>query len=239
MNTGIVRACVLAWALALGGCATAYQSKGFGGGFSETALSPDTFKIDFAGNGFTSAERASDFAILRAADKSLELGCHYFGVMNEADSATVSSATIGTAGWGRHGAWAFSNTVPIVTPNTVLLVKCFREPVAGMNLFDAHFIARSIRAKYGMKGGPVDSTTIVVHSNPAATDETPASRMAMAAPVQDIAAVVRSAQQIASQQGCAEVHSTGGSTFQASCTTFTLVIDCDGGSCRPLRAIQN
>jgi hypothetical protein len=249
MNARMVRLCALALALsALGGCATAYQSKGMTGGFSETMLSPDTFKINFSGNGFTSAERASDFAILRAADKSLEMGCNYFGVMNEADGASVGSATIGSAGWSGHHAWAFSNTVPIVKPNTNLLVKCYRDPPPGMSLFDAHFIAQSIRAKYGIKTAPIGvgmgpaAPTAVAPSAPAMSAPSPvlpAASMAPVSPTADVATLVRSAQQIASQQGCGDVHSAGGSTFKAQCTNFTLVIDCDAQSCQAVRAVNN
>jgi hypothetical protein len=141
----------LAAVVVLSGCATAYQAKGFTGGFSETLLAPDTFKVQFSGNGYTSAERASDFVILRAADKSMELGCNYFGVASEASGASVASASFGSAGWGRGGAWGFSNTIPVVKPHTALLVKCFREQQPGDNLLDAHFIDRSIRSKYGLK----------------------------------------------------------------------------------------
>ncbi len=35
--------------LALTACATTYQAEGFTGGFSETALAPDTYKILFRG----------------------------------------------------------------------------------------------------------------------------------------------------------------------------------------------
>lgn len=245
MNGQMVRVCALVLAfLTLGGCATAYQSKGMTGGFSETLLAPDTFKINFSGNGFTSAERASDFAILRAADKSLEMGCNYFGVMNEADGASVSSATIGTAGWSGHHAWAFSNTVPIVKPNTNLFVKCYRDAPPGMSLFDAHFIAQSIRAKYGIKTTPLGVG--VVSATPAsAAPVTPSvaapSPVLPSAPVPapDVATLVRSAQQVATQQGCGDVHSAGGSSFKAQCSSFTLLIDCDGQSCRPERAINN
>lgn len=141
----------LAAVVVLSGCATAYQAKGFTGGFSETLLAPDTFKVQFSGNGYTSAERASDFVILRAADKSMELGCNYFGVASEANGASVGSASFGTAGWGRGGAWGFSNTIPVVKPHTALLVKCFRDQQPGVNLLDAHFVDRSIRSKYGLK----------------------------------------------------------------------------------------
>lgn len=230
-----LRSCaLLAVAGALSGCATAYQAKGLTGGFSETVLSPDTFKIDFKGNGYTSNERASDFAVLRAADKSLELGCNYFGIMNEANGASVGSATVGTGGWNNHNAWGFSSTFPIVKPDSALFVKCFRENVAGQNLFDAHFVAQSIRAKYSIKtpipGGGLSQL-------PAAS---PVASAASVAPVAgDLAAQVRAAQQIATSQGCGDVHTTGGSSFQAQCSHFTIVIDCNGQQCHPTKTMAN
>ncbi|WP_426269133.1 CC0125/CC1285 family lipoprotein [Dyella kyungheensis] len=239
MKAWIARASATALvALALGGCATAYQSKGLTGGFSETVLSPDSFKINFSGNGFTSAERASDFAVLRAADKSLELGCNYFGIMNEADGATVGSATISSGGWNHHSAWGVSNTFPIVKPNSSLFVKCSREQVAGANLLDAHYIAQSIRAKYGIKT-PVPGGGLTQLVAPSAPQVTASAAPVVSAPAPDLAALVRSAQQVATSQGCGDVHSTGGSSFQAKCTSFKLVIDCDGNSCHPSRAINN
>ncbi len=50
----------------LSGCATSYQQRGFAGGYSETQLAPDVFRVNFEGNGYTSSERAQDFALLRA-----------------------------------------------------------------------------------------------------------------------------------------------------------------------------
>lgn len=227
----------------LSGCATAYQEKSFTGGFSETVLAPDAFKVQFAGNGFTSAERASDFAILRAADKSMELGCSYFGVVNEADGASVGSITVGSAGWGRGGAWAFSNTMPVVKPNTALLVKCFRERQPGVNLFDAHFIDQSIRSKYGMKpntayGAAAAPTIVSPAGSPSAGEVPPVKGPVDPAPA-DYATMVLSAQRVSTQMGCGDVHSAGGAKFQASCRTYSVIIDCHGDSCRPIRSLNN
>jgi hypothetical protein len=145
----------LAAIVVLSGCATAYQEKGYTGGFSETMLAPDTFKVQFSGNAYTSAERASDFVVLRAADKSIELGCNYFAVAGEANGASVGSFTAGGAGWGHRGAWGWSSTVPVVKPNSALLVKCFPEKPEGINVLDAHFVDQSIRTKYGLKSHAV------------------------------------------------------------------------------------
>ena len=72
-------------AAVLSGCATAYQSVGFMGGFSETQLSENVYRVRFNGNGFTSAERASDFALLRSSGLCLKAGYQYF-IVSDAES---------------------------------------------------------------------------------------------------------------------------------------------------------
>jgi len=73
-------------AIALGGllltaCATGYQSSGFTGGFKDTQLAPDVFRVSFSGNGFTSSDRVQDFALLRAAELTLANDARYFAVI--------------------------------------------------------------------------------------------------------------------------------------------------------------
>jgi len=53
-------------------------------GFTETRLAPDIFAISFAGNSFTSPERVSDFALLRAAELTLNKGDNRFTLLNVA-----------------------------------------------------------------------------------------------------------------------------------------------------------
>lgn len=238
----------IAMTVALYGCATAYQSKGMTGGFSETMLSPDMFKIEFSGNGFTSAERASDFAILRAADKSLELGCDYFTIVNEANGASVSSVSVGTAGWGRYGAWGITSTEPVVKPNTTLLVKCFSDKRMSPNAFDAHFIVDSIRSKYGinLSSNPANNNTVPALNKAAASTKMTTPNNAAnhyiptsdAEPSPDYADIVIAAQKLSTRMGCGDVKSTGGTTFKAECGAYNVAIDCDGGSCHPTHTIN-
>src|SRR5262245_65287639 len=61
-------------AFLLSGCATSYQSNGFTGGYSETQLAPDVFRVAFRGNRYTSPEQARDFCMLRAAELALQHG---------------------------------------------------------------------------------------------------------------------------------------------------------------------
>ncbi len=47
----------------LAACATAYQPQSFSGGFTETQLDKNVFRVSFQGNGYTRAERAEEMAI--------------------------------------------------------------------------------------------------------------------------------------------------------------------------------
>jgi len=65
--------------MALAGCATKYQNgSGSGGGFTESQLDKNLFRVSVNGNQYTSAERARELALLRSADLTLQLGFSYF-----------------------------------------------------------------------------------------------------------------------------------------------------------------
>ncbi|GGA04458.1 hypothetical protein GCM10011408_27870 [Dyella caseinilytica] len=46
------------------------------------------------------------------------------------------------------------------------------------------------------------------------------------------------AQDAATQIGCGAVQANGGSTFVAACGSYSVLIDCDGGQCRPMHTIK-
>jgi hypothetical protein len=151
--------------VALGGCATGYQSSGFSGGFSETQLAPDVFRISFAGNGFTSGERAQDFAMLRAADLSVKHGFTHFAVINEANSMARQTITTpgqsyttgnvnvvgGRAYYSAQSTYVPGANIDVFKPRSGLLIRCFRGQPKGTYGFDARFLQSSIRAKYRLK----------------------------------------------------------------------------------------
>jgi len=145
--------------------ATPYKSHGIAGGHSDTARAPDVYRISFRGNGYTSRERAQDFAVLRAADLTLSHGYRYFAVVNETQGG--SSGMINTPGYSytsgspvTAGNYAFGNahtayvpgvSIPIYFPESGLLVRCFRErPEGFLFAFDAVLFrarcARGIRS---------------------------------------------------------------------------------------------
>lgn len=120
-------------ALAVCGCATSYQQTGFTGGFSETKLGPDTVRVVFKGNGYTSDERATDFALLRAAQLCREGGFTHFTVQPQASSTPAVSVNGGMA-----------------KPGVALLAKFYRSKVDELAL-DAAFVVSSIKSKYNLQ----------------------------------------------------------------------------------------
>ena len=122
------------------------------------------FQIRFAGNGYTSSERAQDFALLRAADLTLTHGFRYFAIANSAEGSSISSVTLPGTSYTTGNVTRYGNTavgsatttyipptsIPIIKPRAGILIRCFQQrPPAGY-VFDASFLSQSIRAKYGM-----------------------------------------------------------------------------------------
>lgn len=156
---------VIAGVILVSGCATPYHPAGFMGGFSETQLAPDVFRVTFRGNGYTSDERAQDFAMLRASELSLQNGFTCFAIIDERDSSTpftVStpghSYTTGTAyvsgnnvSYTGHTTYSPGYTFTFFKPKTGLLFRCFQAKPDAIFTFDASFLKNSVRQKYRLK----------------------------------------------------------------------------------------
>jgi hypothetical protein len=151
----------------LAGCATAYQSKGFTGGYSESKLSENVFRVYFRGNAKTSAERAEDFTMLRSAELSQDHGFSYFIVVDENSvsevtgtyntptqtNTTATATAVGnTAYRTSHSTTSGSLAMHIRKPSDRMTIVCFREkPTVDGTVYEARFVVGSIRSKYGME----------------------------------------------------------------------------------------
>ena len=149
--------------LVLSACATPYQKVGFGGGFSETQLSENVFRVSFVGNGYSRGERAEDFALLRCAELALEIGFSHFALADSKSATSTStyttpttsyttgnayvsgSAVYGNASTNTYGGQTMFISKPSAT-NTVVMFKG-KPDIQGI-AFDARFIYDSIRKKY-------------------------------------------------------------------------------------------
>lgn len=152
--------------LLISGCATPYQPDGFTGGYSDTQLAPDVFRVFFQGNGYTSSERIQDFAMLRAAELTIREGFKHFAIVNESSSDEISSFTTPgyshttgsgyvSGGYGNyygtysgHTTYNPPQTYFISKPRCEFLIKCFPEKTDDIYTFDALFLQNSIKRKY-------------------------------------------------------------------------------------------
>lgn len=146
-------------------CATGYQGKGFTGGFNDTQLAPDVFRVSFSGNAFTSNDRVQDFALLRAAEITLANNFKYFAVINSTNQSKTetyvspgSARTTGTvSGYGGTAYYSGTTTYDPPQVNTYykpgvgLMVRAFASKPDDIFTFDAEFIFKSIRSKYGIQ----------------------------------------------------------------------------------------
>lgn len=164
----------------LASCATGYHKTGITGGYSETQLAPDIFRVSFSGNGFSSNQRAEDLVLLRAAELTLNHGYSYFIVGGESDISVNQTAympghsyTSGSLSMvGNSAIYSAQTTyfpgmnIDIYKPGQELLIQCLRRrPDSGM-VFDASFLYSSLTQKYGVKS----------KQKPAATEATKVSR---------------------------------------------------------------
>lgn len=153
----------LAASLFIQGCATKYQPQGLSGGFSETKLDVNVWKVTFKGNGYTHPERASDFALLRSAELARENGYSYFIIVDSVERTRVSTSTTASSSVTTGSAYVSGNTVygsartnnfggqtfSVSRPSATNTIVCYREkPDINVMVYNAEFIVNSLQSKY-------------------------------------------------------------------------------------------
>jgi len=164
-----MRLFMIALLATLAGCSTSYGPSGLAGGYEETQLAPNVWRVSFTGNGYTTQERTQDFAMLRSAELTVKTGYRYFGfaaagvranpggvITTPGYSTTTGSASIygntisGNASTVSYPGSSYAWTFPTAN-NTVVM---FREkPQADTMIYDAQFICESLGTKYKVKCG--------------------------------------------------------------------------------------
>jgi len=158
----------IALALLLGGCATTYQPEGLSGGFTETQLDTNVFRVSFRGNGYTRAERAEELALLRSAELTLQNGFTHFLIVDGRSRERLGTYTTPTQSFTTANATAFGNSAygtartttyggqsfVVSRPSTTNTIVCFKEkPSIQALVYDAKFICNSLGKKHGVVCG--------------------------------------------------------------------------------------
>jgi hypothetical protein len=92
--TKMIALALVSGALLMLGCATGHESINLGvsGGYSETRLAPDTWRVVVEGNGFSTNSEIEQFLVRRCAELTLEQGKRYF-VLSDHDAWTDTQPT--------------------------------------------------------------------------------------------------------------------------------------------------
>lgn len=114
--------------LLLAGCTTAtpYQPIGTGGargGFSETRIAPNRYRVTFTGNTLTSRQRVENYLLFRAAELTVQEGSGCFTIVDRATDRNVETRVYrdpfgpGPYAWWRpswryRGAWGWRRWDP-------------------------------------------------------------------------------------------------------------------------------
>src|ERR1043166_4513540 len=121
-------ACALAMML---GCATPYQPKGYTGGYQDLQIGDNMFRVSFEGNGFTSAERTSEYLLLRDAEVTLDKGFRWFIIASDQQMSQTSGGSYKGGG------------VVASFPTSVNVISCFKEKPEG-TAYDARSVANAL-----------------------------------------------------------------------------------------------
>jgi hypothetical protein len=148
----------------LAGCATPYQARGLTGGFSDTRLDANTFRVEFLGNAYTARERVETYLLRRAAEVTLAHGFDYFVLLTAGTERNVSvvnmpgtyTATttgsayaIGSTAYGSAtttGTYLPGASIPVSHYGATAIVKAFsgEKPRDLASAFDAREILQYV-----------------------------------------------------------------------------------------------
>ena len=150
--------------LLLSGC-TPYKSVSAFGGYSETRIDTNIFRVYFKGNGYTSEERATDFCLLRCAILCKESGYKYFVIINndikmreslytspDRYSSNYTISNLGNVSTVNGNTYRYGgNTYVIRKPsisNTILCVN--KKENIDEFVYNSDFIIKSLKSKYNI-----------------------------------------------------------------------------------------
>ncbi len=158
---------VICLVLTLTACATPYGKYGLLGGYTDSRIDENTFSISVDTNGFTSQQTTSMQALYRAAELTVENGFDFFIIASGANSSTSmamampSSSTSNTT-VNAYGSTAYARTtttyapttvMPVVFPNSTLIIKSFKgaKPEGVPNAYDAHAVMKYLGPQLGIE----------------------------------------------------------------------------------------
>lgn len=145
-------------ALVIQGC-TPYGPSGVMGGYTDTVLGGGYYSVNFAGNGYTSAQRVSDLSLLRACELALRDGYAKYTILgSKGNISTDYAQTPGMATTtGSYSYGSYSSTTIYTPPTSVAIQKPDSNisiqglPASARNGLSIADTMATIKQKYNLK----------------------------------------------------------------------------------------
>jgi hypothetical protein len=137
---------------------------------------------------------------------------------------------------------ANAKPTPVSDANPVATIPAATTPQpAPVSVADAAPAPASVAPSVATTMQPATSvatvaTTAAPSAEAVATPPIPVAAASLPAAL-PTSANTSAAQDVATQMGCGAVQTNGDSTFVASCGSYSVLIDCDGGQCRPMHTV--
>jgi hypothetical protein len=138
----------------LAACATPYGKYGVAGGYTDNRIDENTFSISVDTNGFTSQQTTSMHALYRAAELTVESGFDYFVIFGRESNPTSMGMVMPSTSttYGRTTTTGATTVLPMVFPNSTLLIKSFKgtKPEGNANAYDARSLMKYLGPQIGL-----------------------------------------------------------------------------------------
>jgi len=144
--------------LLLAGCAlispipTPYGPYGNTGGYGETKIQDNVFKVAFSGNAYTSSGQVENFALLRSAEVTIENGYRYFVIVDRGTETQTDTKVWSSPDFVFGGKETHSRTDH--KPRAWLTIQCFKEKPENSStiIYDAGQVRDNIKTQYRLAG---------------------------------------------------------------------------------------
>lgn len=122
MRLTVLLIAVLSMGLVACSSSTTYQAAEKRGdyGYTETALGKDRYRITFNGNSATDKETVNDYALLRAAELTLQEGYSWFHLVNRDNDSKSRTSTSVSGGTGFGGGTSVYQRCGLLSCDTVV-----------------------------------------------------------------------------------------------------------------------
>lgn len=168
-----------ALSLLSGACATAYGPAGMRGGYTDLQIDSNTFRVEFAGNGFTPRSTVENYLLYRCAELTMRSGHDYFVLIgSDTDAAesyvstpgryTGSTQVVGNTAY-TSGTLVPGHTYKVTKHGAIAVMKVYKgEKPEALNAFAAREVMTFVGRAIGRPspGGVIETGKILPPHHP-------------------------------------------------------------------------